>query len=92
MNKLYGHPHEISALAKCNRRKLLASSCYGKNKVFCAIIIWSIDNWKIKNIIEHHHYTVHAMEFSECGQYFASVSKDRNLAVFNESFELLFSC
>lgn len=41
MNKLYGHPHEISALAKNNKNKLLASSCEGKNKTFCRIIIWS---------------------------------------------------
>lgn len=51
MNKLYGHPHEISALAKCNKRRLLASSCSGKSKAFCTIIIWSTEDWKIKKMI-----------------------------------------
>lgn len=51
MNKLYGHPHEISALAKSNKHKLLASSCEGKNKTFCTMIIWSTEDWKIKKMI-----------------------------------------
>jgi WD40 repeat protein len=30
------------------------------------------------------------MEWSECGKYFASVSKDRKLAVFDEQYEAIF--
>lgn len=31
------------------------------------------------------------MDFSPCGKYFASVSKDRRLAVYDENFDVLFS-
>lgn len=31
------------------------------------------------------------MDFSPCGRYLASVSKDRRLAVFDENFDLLLS-
>ena len=42
-------------------------------------------------MIEHHHYTVYSMEFSSCGKFLASVSKDRRLTVFNEDFNVVFS-
>ena len=54
------------------------------------MIVWNVDDWKIKKVIEHHSYTVYGMDFSPCGQYFASVSKDRKLAIFNSQFELEF--
>lgn len=91
MNKLYAHPHEISYLAKCDERNLLVSSCSGLNKISCSIIVWSTKDWKVKKIIEHHTYTVYGMDFSPCGNYLASVSKDRKLAIFDSDFELVFS-
>ena len=90
MNKLYGHPHEISCMTKCDSRFLLVSSCIGLNKNSCKMIVWSTDGWKIKKVIEHHNYSVFGMCFSPCGQLFASVSKDRKLAVFNSDFDFSF--
>ena len=69
----------------------MASSCHGKSKAFCTIIIWSTEDWKIKKMIEHHNYTVYGMDFSTCGKYFASVSKDRKLAVYDNNYDVIFS-
>ena len=51
MNKLYGHPHEISCLAKNNDRKLLVSSCFGLTKIACSMIVWDTHEWKMLKII-----------------------------------------
>lgn len=34
-------------------------------------------------MIEYHSYTVYGMEWSPCGKFLATVSKDRKLGVFN---------
>ena len=64
MNKLYGHPHEISCLAKSYNGKRLASACNGLSKAASTVLIWNTEDWRFK-AIQHHAYTVYDMQFSQ---------------------------
>jgi elongator complex protein 2 len=91
VNKLYAHPHEIQTLARNNASTMLASACKALSKDSASIIIWNTLEWKILKVLPFHSYTVYALEFSPRDTYLASASKDRQLAVFSNAFNLLFS-
>ena len=78
-------------MCKSSDSSKLASSCKALDKDSAAIIIWDTKTWKILKIIKEHNYTVYGIEFSNTDKYFASVSKDRKLAVFNSAFEQVYS-
>lgn len=89
MQKLYGHPHEISCVRSKKDGSVIASACTGLNKISCMILIWETKEWKWKNI-EYHSYTIYDMKFSNHGEFLVSVGKDRKLGVFNQDYELMF--
>lgn len=89
MNKLYGHPHEISCLTKTLDGSRIASACSGLSKAASTILVWDTKGWKFKPI-QYHAYTVNDMVFSNNNKYLVSVSKDRKMGVFDENCELLF--
>ena len=83
MNKLYGHPHEISCIAKTSDGSRIASACSGLSKAASTILVWDTKDWKF-NSIQYHAYTVNDMVFSNDNKYLISVSKDRKIGVFDE--------
>ena len=83
MNKLYGHPHEIEAVARSKVSQRMASCCSALSQQSASVVIWDTSAWKILKILKLHNYTVYDMAFSSHDKYFASVSKDRKLAVYN---------
>lgn len=92
MNKLYGHPHEIETLCRSRVSRRMASSCAALNRQAASVIVWNTEEWKIIKLLSFHSYTVFGLEFSFNDKYFASVSKDRKLAVYSGAdLELLFS-
>ena len=70
----------------------MASSCAALNKQAASVIVWNTEEWRISKILSFHNYTVYGLEFSPKDAYFATVSKDRKLAVYSGvGLELLFS-
>ena len=91
-NKLYGHPNEIQTLCRSRISKRMASSCNALNKEAASVIVWNTEDWKILKILTLHRFTVFALAFSYNDKYFATVSKDRILAVYSGSdLKLLFN-
>lgn len=91
MNKLYGHGHEIEALCRSAVSPRMASSCNALNKEAASVIIWNTKDWKVAKILSFHNYTVYDLAFSPRDSYFATVSKDRKLAVYDQQLNLAYS-
>lgn len=70
----------------------MASSCAALNRQAASVIVWDTQEWRIIKLLPFHSYTVFGLAFSFNDRYFASVSKDRKLAVYSGAdLELLFS-
>eukprot|EP01116_Phalansterium_solitarium_P005177 TRINITY_DN1656_c0_g2_i1.p1 TRINITY_DN1656_c0_g2~~TRINITY_DN1656_c0_g2_i1.p1 ORF type:complete len:928 (+),score=333.41 TRINITY_DN1656_c0_g2_i1:1306-4089(+) len=82
LHKLYGHPNEIVAVA-CNRRgSLIASACKASSAEQAAIRLWDTRSWKQVAVLTGHTLSVVQLEFSHDDSMLASVSRDRQLCVF----------
>ena len=90
MQKLYGHGYEIFCVAAHPAENVVASACKASKAEHAEIILWRMtpkNEWKIKQRLRGHSLTVTQMEFSPCGKYFLSVSRDRTWSLFAETNE-----
>jgi WD40 repeat protein len=85
MNKLYAHPHELEStrvmIVNSWPRVVMAQKGGFKHH--------NLEHSDVENTQDH--FSVYSMEFSSKGKYFTSAPKGRKLALFDESFELIFS-
>ncbi|XP_068213632.1 elongator complex protein 2-like [Palaemon carinicauda] len=80
-SKLYGHGHDIIALAATADGSVLASSCRAAQEADANIILWDAKKWQQVDVVLKHRLTVTQMEFSVDGNYLLSVSRDRTWAI-----------
>ncbi|RXG62316.1 putative elongator complex protein 2 [Armadillidium vulgare] len=85
VSKLYGHGNEILAVASSPDGTLLASSCKAAAPEDAKVIIWETKEWKEIQSLSYHRLTVTQIEFSSCGRYLLTVSRDRTWAVFHRT-------
>jgi elongator complex protein 2 len=63
-NKLFGHGHEVVALAVNSAGTLVASACKARDDVHASIMLWDADTGRLLQQLPAHKLTVVAMAFS----------------------------
>ena len=80
--KLYGHGHEISAVAVSPLGNVVATSCKASSQDHAVVRLFTIEDWReLKPPLRAHSLTVTALRFSPCGRYLLSVGRDRQWTV-----------
>ena len=82
LNKLYGHGYELKAIAVNSNGTIIASSCKSQSKDHACIILWDPKKYNIIDKLYFHSYTAVALEFSSDDKYLVSVSRDRQIGLF----------
>ena len=86
--KLYGHGHEISAVAASHDSTLVATSCRASALEYAVIRLYSTSDWReVKPPLKAHALTVTALCFSEDDQYLLSAGRDRQWTIFGKDSE-----
>ena len=86
--KLYGHGHELSAVACSHDGSLIATACNATSVDYAVIRLFRTDNWQeIKPPLIAHNLTVLRLQFSAGDQYLLSVGRDRRWTVFERDTE-----
>ncbi len=81
--KLYGHGHEISALACSFDGTLIATACKATSIDYAVIILFNTDTWQmIDPPLTAHNLTIGRLRFSLDDEWLLSVSRDRQWSVF----------
>ncbi len=95
LQKLYGHGYEVFSLAAdpTSSSGLLASACKASKADHAEVILWEEEevkedqppSWRArKQRLRAHNLTVTQMEFSPCGRFLLTVSRDRTWALFEK--------
>ena len=83
--KLYGHGHEISAVAVSHDGKILASSCKASSEDHAVVRLYKTNDWReIRPPLTAHSLTVTSLCFSRDDQYLLSVGRDRQWVVWEK--------
>ncbi|EGG11642.1 uncharacterized protein MELLADRAFT_90995 [Melampsora larici-populina 98AG31] len=78
VEKVYGHPSELSAVATSASGKLIASACHATSAMSASIRIHSTSSFRaIGNPLESHQLTVTELAFNHDDTFLISVSRDR---------------
>ena len=81
--KLYGHGHEISAVAVSSDATLVATACRASSIDHAVIRLYESEEWReVRPALSVHSLTVARLRFSQDDQYLLSVGRDRMWAVF----------
>ena len=81
--KLYGHGHEISAIASSQDGTIIATSCKASSIDHAVIRLYTTKDWReVKPPLVAHSLTVTCLRFSIDDQNLLSVGRDRQWAVF----------
>ena len=81
--KLYGHGHEISAVAASHGGTVIATACRASSIDHAVIRLYETKGWReVKPALTAHSLTVTCLRFSEDDRYLLSVGRDRQLAIF----------
>jgi elongator complex protein 2 len=94
IHKLYGHGNEVHCVAADPRGLVLASACRAQTASAAAIRLWDVSTWSAcpGGELHAHMLTVTQLAFSPDGEFLASASRDRSIAVFRRqgptSFDL----
>lgn len=82
--KLYGHGHEISAVAVSPLGNIVATACKASSQDHAVIRIFTTTDWReVKPPLAAHSLTITSLRFSPSGQYLLSVGRDRQWAVWS---------
>lgn len=82
--KLYGHGHEISAVAVSPLGDVVATACKASSQDHAAIRLFTTKDWReVKPSLVAHSLTVTSLRFSPSGQYLLSVGRDRQWTVWS---------
>ena len=80
--KLYGHGHEISAVAVSPRGDVIATACKASSQDHAVIRLYDAKSWReIKPSLMAHSLTVASLRFSHSGEFLLSVGRDRMWAL-----------
>jgi elongator complex protein 2 len=85
LQKLYGHGNELFAVCSNPKGTLIASACTAKKADQADIILWDAKTWKVVQRLSGHSLTVTQIEFSPCGKYLLSGSRDRSWHLFKSN-------
>lgn len=92
IEKLYGHGYEISCLDVSPDVSLLATCCKANSVRHAVIRLYTIDGWRQLEPLSGHNLTVTRVRFSPDSKLLLSVSRDRQLFVFDiESQKVVFT-
>ncbi|KPJ00191.1 putative elongator complex protein 2 [Papilio xuthus] len=80
--KLYGHGHEVFALAAAPDARLLASAARANAQEHASVLIWETTNWQQIQKLVSHTLTVTQLAFSPDSQQLLSVSRDRKWTLY----------
>ena len=76
--KLYGHGHEISAVAVSPEGGIVATACKASSQDHAVIRLYATEDWReIKPPLLAHSLTITSLRFSKSGHYLLSVGRDR---------------
>lgn len=94
INKMYGHGYEIVSIDTSPDGSVIASSCKSQTADHSAVFLWNPQTCQMTQKLEAHNYTVLQVRFSRSGKYLATVSRDRQAAVWRRNdagvFESIF--
>jgi elongator complex protein 2 len=83
IEKLYGHGHEISALAAGHDGSVVATACKASSLEHAVIRLFETNDWlEVKPPLTAHSLTVTRLRFSADDRYLLSVGRDRQWAIF----------
>ena len=85
LQKLYGHGNEIFTVCSNPKGSLIASACKASKADQADIILWDSKSWKVVQRLSGHSLTVTQIEFSPCGNYLLSCSRDRTWHLFQSN-------
>jgi elongator complex protein 2 len=86
IHKLYGHGNEIYCVTAHPAGRFLASACRAQSTSTAGILLWDTTTWtRYASLEAAHSLTVTQLAFSPNGNFLASVSRDRSLAIFSSS-------
>ena len=81
--KLYGHGHEISAVAASHGGTIVATACRASSIDHAVIRLYDTREWReIKPPLTAHSLTVTRLQFSDDDRFLLSVGRDRQWTVF----------
>ena len=84
LEKLYGHGHEISAVAVSPLGNVVATACKASSQDHAVIRLFTTKDWhEIKPPLIAHSLTVTSLRFSFTGCYLLSVGRDRQWTVWS---------
>lgn len=88
IHKLYGHGHEVFAVAASHDGKLVASTCKATKTDQAGLILWdACHNFKKIQILPGHSLTVTSIKFSADDRLIVSVSRDRTWFLYQRNNE-----
>ncbi|KAK9474009.1 WD40-repeat-containing domain protein [Dipodascopsis tothii] len=89
--KLYGHGYEISAFAASHDGRLLATACRASSLEHAVVRIFDTTTWlELRPALAAHTLTVTALVFSPDDAWLLSVSRDRQLVLWERTTEAPF--
>ncbi|CAL8583103.1 Elongator subunit elp2 [Xanthoria parietina] len=83
--KLYGHGHEVSAVAVSHNGLLIATACKASSLDHAVIRIFETIDWReLKPALVAHSLTVTSLRFSDDDCYLLSTGRDRQWSIFEK--------
>ncbi|EFP87100.2 uncharacterized protein PGTG_13319 [Puccinia graminis f. sp. tritici CRL 75-36-700-3] len=85
IDKIYGHPSELSAITSSHCGRIIASACHANSSQTASIRLHSADDFSPiqPGILEGHQLTVTRLAFNSDASKLLSVSRDRSWAIWN---------
>lgn len=88
IEKLYGHGYEISCLDVSSDQMIIATACRSNNTQHAVIRLFSAKSWvELPQVLSFHNLTITRLRFSKDNRYLLSVSRDRQLAIWERNMK-----
>ncbi|KAI9621176.1 hypothetical protein H4Q26_013375 [Puccinia striiformis f. sp. tritici PST-130] len=87
IDKIYGHPSELSAITTSHCGRIIASACHATSAQTASIRLHSADDFSPipPGVLEAHQLTVTRLVFNSDASKLLSVSRDRSWTIWNKS-------